>query len=119
MPDGMESGWSWMKTSPFCQSRITSYNVCYTKLLRNQYVTAAKQYATTLGVTIDLPAGPSEVLIMADESSVPEFIAADLLSQAEHGVDSQVILCSTSQTLLVITSYSIHYTKLYEFIPLA
>ncbi|MDF1546793.1 MAG: histidinol dehydrogenase [Bacteroidales bacterium] len=66
----------------------------------NQYVTAAKQYATTLGVAIDLPAGPSEVLIMADQSSVPEFIASDLLSQAEHGIDSQVILCSTSQTLL-------------------
>ena len=66
----------------------------------NQYVTAAKQYATSLGVAIDLPAGPSELLIMADETSVPEFIAADLLSQAEHGIDSQVILCSTSQTLL-------------------
>ena len=66
----------------------------------NQYVTAAKQYATQLGVAIDLPAGPSEVLIMADETSEPAFLAADLLSQAEHGKDSQVILTSTSQTLL-------------------
>lgn len=66
----------------------------------NQYVTAAKQYATTLGIAIDLPAGPSEVQVMADSTSIPEFIAADLLSQAEHGGDSQAILTSTSQTLL-------------------
>ncbi len=66
----------------------------------NQYVTAAKQLASTLGIAIDLPAGPSEVQVMADNSSDPEFIAADLLSQAEHGEDSQVILTSTSQTLL-------------------
>ncbi len=66
----------------------------------NQYVTAAKQYATRLGIAIDLPAGPSEVLIMADETSDTSFLAADLLSQAEHGKDSQVILISTSQTLL-------------------
>jgi len=66
----------------------------------NQYVTAAKQMASTMGIAIDLPAGPSEVQVMADNSSEPEFIASDLLSQAEHGEDSQVILTSTSQTLL-------------------
>ncbi len=60
----------------------------------NQYVTAAKQYAQTLGVAIDMPAGPSEVLVIADKNCVPEFVAADLLSQAEHGADSQVILLS-------------------------
>lgn len=57
----------------------------------NQYVTAAKQKATQLGVAIDMPAGPSELLVMADETGQAEFIAADLLSQAEHGIDSQVI----------------------------
>jgi len=63
----------------------------------NQYVTAAKQLATTFGVAIDMPAGPSELLVIADESAVPAFVAADLLSQAEHGADSQVILVSDSQ----------------------
>ena len=57
----------------------------------NQFVTAAKQQATLLGVAIDMPAGPSELLVMTDESGNPEFIASDLLSQAEHGADSQVI----------------------------
>ncbi|RXQ95878.1 histidinol dehydrogenase [Ancylomarina salipaludis] len=66
----------------------------------NQFVTAAKQAATQLGVAIDMPAGPSEVLIMADESAVPEFVAADLLSQAEHGPDSQVILLSWNEALI-------------------
>jgi histidinol dehydrogenase len=61
----------------------------------NQYVTAAKQEATRSGVAIDLPAGPSEVLVIADSTSNPEFVAADLLSQAEHGEDSQVMLVST------------------------
>ena len=60
----------------------------------NQYVTAAKQVAQNYGVAIDMPAGPSEVLIIADRSCKPEFVAADLLSQAEHGADSQVILLS-------------------------
>ena len=60
----------------------------------NQYVTAAKQQAQQLGVAIDMPAGPSEVLIIADSSCNPAFVAADLLSQAEHGTDSQVILLS-------------------------
>ena len=58
----------------------------------NQYVTAAKQWASRLGVAIDMPAGPSELLVVADDSAVPEFIASDLLSQAEHGADSQVLL---------------------------
>lgn len=62
----------------------------------NQYVTAAKQYAQRLGLAIDLPAGPSELLVIADESCDPEFVASDLLSQAEHGGDSQVILVSNS-----------------------
>jgi len=66
----------------------------------NQFVTAAKQSASKLGVAIDMPAGPSEVLIMADESAVPEFVAADLLSQAEHGPDSQVVLLSWCEKLL-------------------
>ena len=65
----------------------------------NQYVTAAKQLVQQQGVSIDMPAGPSEVLVIADETAVPEFIAADLLSQAEHGPDSQVLLITTSETL--------------------
>ena len=63
----------------------------------NQYVTAAKQLATKKGIAIDMPAGPSEVLVYADESAIPEFVAADLLSQAEHGVDSQVVLVASSE----------------------
>ena len=66
----------------------------------NQFVTVAKQLATQFGVAIDMPAGPSELLIVADDSAVPAFIASDLLSQAEHGTDSQVILVSTSKTLI-------------------
>ena len=62
----------------------------------NQYVTAAKQIIQKEGVAIDMPAGPSEVLVIADETAVDEFIAADLLSQAEHGADSQAILLTTS-----------------------
>ena len=65
----------------------------------NQYVTAAKQLIQKEGVAIDMPAGPSEVLVIADETAVPEFVAADLLSQAEHGADSQVILLTTSETI--------------------
>lgn len=61
----------------------------------NQYVTAAKQILQTK-VAIDMPAGPSEVLVIADETSVPEFVAADLLAQAEHGPDSQVVLACTT-----------------------
>jgi histidinol dehydrogenase len=66
----------------------------------NQYVTAAKQYVARSGVAIDMPAGPSEVLVMADSSADPAFIAADLLSQAEHGVDSQVIFLTDTELLL-------------------
>lgn len=62
----------------------------------NQYVTVAKQLATKYGVAIDMPAGPSELLVLADESANPVFVASDLLSQAEHGADSQVILVSDS-----------------------
>ncbi|SFB56645.1 histidinol dehydrogenase [Algoriphagus aquimarinus] len=63
----------------------------------NQFVTAAKQTATKYGVAIDMPAGPSEVLVYADDTAIPAFVAADLLSQAEHGVDSQVILVTDSE----------------------
>lgn len=66
----------------------------------NQYVMAAKQLVSLRDVAIDMPAGPSEVLIIADKNANPKFVAADLLSQAEHGVDSQVILVSTSDTLI-------------------
>lgn len=65
----------------------------------NQYVTRAKQMVTDDGVAIDLPAGPSEVLVLADSSAVPAFVAADLLSQAEHGEDSQVMLVLTEESL--------------------
>lgn len=66
----------------------------------NQYVTCAKQLVAKGGVAIDMPAGPSEVAVLADDSAVPAFVAADLLSQAEHGADSQVLLVTTSPTLL-------------------
>ena len=65
----------------------------------NQYVTQAKQLAMEYNVAIDLPAGPSEVLVIADEEANPEFCAADLLSQAEHGTDSQVIFISTDENV--------------------
>ena len=65
----------------------------------NQYVTAAKQFIQQQGVAIDMPAGPSEVCVLADESANPDFIAADLLSQAEHGSDSQVVLV-TNQMII-------------------
>jgi histidinol dehydrogenase len=63
----------------------------------NQYVTCAKQLVNKQGVAIDMPAGPSEVAVLVDDTCVPEFVAADLLSQAEHGSDSQVILVSTNE----------------------
>src|SRR3712207_3698096 len=66
----------------------------------NQYVMAAKQQVSLHDVAIDMPAGPSEVCVIADEHSNAEFVAADLLSQAEHGVDSQVLLISTSDMLI-------------------
>lgn len=65
----------------------------------NQFVTTAKQIVSAQGIPIDMPAGPSEVMILADESANPDFIAADLLSQAEHGADSQVILVTTNKKL--------------------
>ena len=66
----------------------------------NQFVTEAKQQITKFGVAIDMPAGPSEVAVLADESCVPAFVAADLLSQAEHGADSQVLLVTTSEKVI-------------------
>ena len=66
----------------------------------NQYVTVAKQIATKHGVAIDMPAGPSELLIVADDAANAAFVASDLLSQAEHGIDSQVVLVTTSKELL-------------------
>lgn len=65
----------------------------------NQFVTAAKQHAQRLGVAIDMPAGPSELLVMADETANAAFVASDLLSQAEHGTDSQVLLVTTDADL--------------------
>lgn len=66
----------------------------------NQYVTCAKQLVQQQGLAIDMPAGPSEVCVLADDTANPAFVAADLLSQAEHGIDSQVLLVSDSQALV-------------------
>ena len=66
----------------------------------NQFVTVAKQLSTKHGVAIDMPAGPSELLVVADDSANASYVASDLLSQAEHGADSQVILVSTSKELI-------------------
>ena len=66
----------------------------------NQYVTVAKQWATRYNMAIDMPAGPSELLVVADASAAPAYVAADLLSQAEHGLDSQVILVTTDARIL-------------------
>lgn len=73
----------------------------------NQYVMAAKQQVSLHDVAIDMPAGPSEVCVIADDTSNPEFVAADLLSQAEHGTDSQVILISTSEDMIEKTGKEI------------
>lgn len=73
----------------------------------NQYVTAAKQLVNKEGVAIDMPAGPSEVLIIGDDESRPDFIAADLLSQAEHGADSQVIFVTTEEAYLNLVHFAI------------
>jgi histidinol dehydrogenase len=81
----------------------------------NQYVTVAKQVATQFGVAIDMPAGPSELLIVADDSAIPSFVASDLLSQAEHGIDSQVILVSTSKKL--IDEVEIEINKQIQVLP--
>lgn len=73
----------------------------------NQYVTAAKQQVSLRDVAIDMPAGPSEVEVLADETANPAFVAADLLSQAEHGVDSQAILVTTSEKLMKEVEYEV------------
>lgn len=80
----------------------------------NQYVTKAKELVQQEGVAIDMPAGPSEVLIVADNTGVPEYIAADLLSQAEHGEDSQVLLLSDSELVIdnVLKELEIQVKKL-------
>ena len=74
----------------------------------NQYVTAAKQIAQQSGIAIDMPAGPSEVAVLADESADPGFVAADLLSQAEHGADSQVLLVTTNEPLIAHVQEAIY-----------
>ena len=81
----------------------------------NQYVTCAKQLVQKDGVAIDMPAGPSEVAIYADETANPAFVAADLLSQAEHGVDSQVVLVSCEE--LVIHNVQIELEKQLQALP--
>lgn len=73
----------------------------------NQFVTVAKQFATKFGVAIDMPAGPSELLVFADDTANASFVASDLLSQAEHGSDSQVILVSTSEKMIDAVSKEI------------
>ena len=75
----------------------------------NQYVMAAKQQVAMHDVAIDMPAGPSEVMVIADETSNPAFVAADLLSQAEHGVDSQVVLVTTSEKFLGEVEYEVQH----------
>ena len=75
----------------------------------NQYVMAAKQQVAMHDVAIDMPAGPSEVAVIADESANPTFVAADLLSQAEHGLDSQVVLITTSEKLLGEVEYEVQH----------
>jgi histidinol dehydrogenase len=81
----------------------------------NQYVTVAKQLATKYGIAIDMPAGPSELLVVADTSSNPAFVASDLLSQAEHGADSQVIL--VADTKQVIESVLVEVEKQTNELP--
>ncbi|MGZ4061032.1 MAG: histidinol dehydrogenase, partial [Bacteroidia bacterium] len=81
----------------------------------NQYVTCAKQLVNKDGLAIDMPAGPSELAVLADESCVPEFVAADLLSQAEHGADSQVVLVSDVES--VIENVQIEILKQIELLP--
>ena len=75
----------------------------------NQYVMASKQMVALHGVAIDMPAGPSEVEVIADETANPKFVASDLLSQAEHGVDSQVVLVTTSEKLLEEVEYEVQH----------
>ena len=77
----------------------------------NQYVTEAKKYSMNYGLSIDMPAGPSELLVLADDSANPKYVASDLLSQAEHGIDSQVILVSNSKPLIDKVSKEIKIQK--------
>ncbi|MFN4234551.1 MAG: histidinol dehydrogenase [Bacteroidia bacterium] len=81
----------------------------------NQYVTCAKQLVSNEGVAIDMPAGPSEVAILADNSCVPQFVAADLLSQAEHGPDSQVLLVALNEE--IVTSVKEEVEKQLALLP--
>lgn len=74
----------------------------------NQYVTAAKQLVQMDGIAIDMPAGPSEVCVLADDTANPDFVAADLLSQAEHGPDSQVLLVANDESIIEKTIKSLH-----------
>jgi histidinol dehydrogenase len=74
----------------------------------NQYVTAAKQMVQLDGLAIDMPAGPSEVCVWADDSANPAYVAADLLSQAEHGVDSQVLLVASNQAIVEAVQVELH-----------
>jgi histidinol dehydrogenase len=83
----------------------------------NQYVTCAKQLITKEGIAIDMPAGPSEVAVYADDACVPAFVAADLLSQAEHGADSQVVLVSNSEK--VVADVEEELTKQLALLPRA
>lgn len=80
----------------------------------NQFVTVSKQLATKFGIAIDMPAGPSELLVVADDSAKASYVASDLLSQAEHGTDSQVILITTSKKIIkeVAQEVSIQLEKL-------
>jgi len=73
----------------------------------NQYVTSAKQLVNQYGIAIDMPAGPSEVAVLADHRSNPVFVASDLLSQAEHGPDSQVVLVSTDKSIITAVNEEI------------
>lgn len=73
----------------------------------NQYVMAAKQLVTKYGLAIDMPAGPSEVMVIADATANPVFVAADLLSQAEHGTDSQVVLVTTEKEIIAKVEYEL------------
>ena len=81
----------------------------------NQYVTKAKELVQQDGIAIDMPAGPSEVLVIADEYANPEFIAADLLSQAEHGPDSQVIMLTDNQD--IIENVKLRIDKQLQLLP--
>lgn len=81
----------------------------------NQYVTAAKQIVQQEGTAIDMPAGPSEVCVLADDTANASFVAADLLSQAEHGMDSQVLLVSTSEQL--VTDVQLELEKQLQVLP--